>query len=1490
MKSIFFKIFITAIVLCSVQARVLAQSNYTRTYVARQEEQTSLKNKSVSQVNVNTVYTDGLMRSVQSVAKQGSSNQKDVIMHYEYDQFGRRVKSYLPFAHGSAVSGNYVSGALTLQQNEYGNYGFSESVPEDSPLNRISKQGAPGADWQASGSHTIEFHYEVNNASSETVHKWFVSDGGILYVDEDYATGDLTIQKVTDEEGRQVKNFSDEQGRQILKKVEGPGGQWLETYYVYDDFDLLRFILPPSFVKQFNDNYGGTVGGSLDQDINLNQTITQSETHVVTPDYSITLAPGFLFTAAVDKTFVAKVLGGDISQDLLSQLAYQYKYDERQRLIEKKLPGAASIFYVYDEWNRLVLTQNGEQRASDQWTYMKYDALNRPVVTGTYTDNRSLSAIKTDLASYARYEDRTSSGHGYSLNLTFPANPPDAEILSVSYYDNYDFVGAAYFASGSAFDFVNNDISGQTLEKFEGVNGLPTGGKTRVVGQTDWLRSVSYYDGYLRPSQVVAENHLGGMDRMSMLYTFSGELAETKHTHYIDDNGSPGTSIYTFKEYEYDHVGRPEKVYQQIQEGSNPAGPKILLSSFNYDERGQLTEQNLHAKNPGETEFLQSLDFQYNIRGWLTKINNGGLDQGESGADADLFGLELLYNNTLSGVTTTQKYNGNISAQRWTVAHQPDDEKEKLYAYTYDALDRLTGADYKVKNLSTWSSGTGAFDVANITYDLNGNITGMDRWAKGADGTRTQIDDLSYTYSGNQLAAVNDAITANNEGFIDLAETSDEYGYDQNGRLIRDDNKGITSITYNVLEQPEEVLFGDGRKTTYTYTAAGAKITEKAFENDVLQKTIDYIGGMIYTDGQLDIMQHDAGRVVINRDGSGSVTGYEYQYFLVDHQGNVRATVSSETTQTEYVATMETENATVEDQHFGNINSVVSVAANHTPGGNEAIRLNNTSSAGPSFVLDVKPGDKVDMETWGHYMGGSGYNNQLTLSAMITSIAAAFGGLNGGTEAQQLVYDAINGGIGVLGLGGSNGSTVPAAYLNYLVFDKHMVYQKGGFASISSAANGSQEEISLSNVTIDKPGYIYVYVSNESNASDWVYFDDLTITVTESPLVQVEDYYPYGMSMSSSWQRAGRKDNKFLFNGGAEKEEHTGLYYTTFRRYDPALGRFHAIDPLSESFASITPYQYGNNSPILFNDPDGLQSLPNNMREEDFDFWGKRLSGDYHNGNLYARLYYNGRNGPGSGDHWSDRIRDITGNLAFMSTKAFRGFYGLNDAFGGTNFRRAATLAIELAGPENIFFWNPYAGREVNQMADGNGGGAITYKGDFVSLEEIQEFYSQNGGNIEDWVSGAMWTTNTAVGALSTYTVYSGGYYKWNEGWHKYKTTTAWRWQKSRWNNFGAKARRAQQIKSVSGARTLAGKLTKAGGILIAADIALSGELKPSHAINAALLAGSTTGIGAVFAGAYFLADFGTMGVNYLMTGEATGIGDWIDSQVGTIEIYDGLY
>lgn len=74
----------------------------------------------------------------------------------------------------------------------------------------------------------------------------------------------------------------------------------------------------------------------------------------------------------------------------------------------------------------------------------------------------------------------------------------------------------------------------------------------------------------------------------------------------------------------------------------------------------------------------------------------------------------------------------------------------------------------------------------------------------------------------------------------------------------------------------------------------------------------------------------------------------------------------------------------------------------------------------------------------------------------------------------------------------------------------------------------------------------------------------------------------------------------------------------------------------------------------------------------------------------------------------------------------------------------------------------------------------------------------------------------------------------------------------------------------------------------------MSGQVKPSHWINGGMLAVSGTGVGSIVVAAWFLADYGTMGVNYISGNGAVGLGDMIDQsswgQSMTIEMYEGLY
>jgi len=118
-------------------------------------------------------------------------------------------------------------------------------------------------------------------------------------------------------------------------------------------------------------------------------------------------------------------------------------------------------------------------------------------------------------------------------------------------------------------------------------------------------------------------------------------------------------------------------------------------------------------------------------------------------------------------------------------------------------------------------------------------------------------------------------------------------------------------------------------------------------------------------------------------------------------------------------------------------------------------------------------------------------------------------------------------------------------------------------------------------------GIVIIYLSNEGEDQRNVYFDDLSVTLNEHPIVQTDDYYPFGLEFNS-YRRVTSTPNDYLYNG-KEKQDELGLDWLDYgaRMYDPAIGRWHVVDPLADSSVFMNPYHYVRNNPILRIDPDG---------------------------------------------------------------------------------------------------------------------------------------------------------------------------------------------------------------------------------------------------------------------------------------------------------------
>lgn len=1137
---------------------------------------------------VNYTYFDGLGRPMQSVGVQGSPVARDFVQTVMYDELGREKKKYLPYV-VNETNGYYKLNSVGNETELYSNSPqyqfyqegnelasdsnpFSETIFEPSPLNRILEQGSPGLAWQpdatntySSADRTIKFAYESNSATDQ-VYVWSYTQpsgsyplglvdardqGNLIY----YEADQLYKTKTKDENYNEVIEFKDKEGKVILKKVQAPDSEWAETYYIYDDFDNLVTVIPPAAVKVLTTEY-----------------FSKSEAE---------------------------------KDDFLKRWAFRYDYDQRRRMIQKQVPGAESVYMVYDDRNRLVLTQDGNQRSANQWTFTKYDELNRPVLTGIYMDTQHIGLDNMQLAvadfynpavnpSNKFFEVRGTAFHDYT-NQSFPSVNSEADYLTATYYDDYNFSPSPSLA------YDNDELPGQADVEHKRVGGQMTGAKVKNLGDGSWLLTVNYYDDRYRVIQSVSQNHKEGTERVTSLYDFGGKVLFAKTTHQI--SGSAATSI--TRSFEYDHAGRLLETWHDL--GSTP----VLLAKNEYNELGQLITKKLHSEDGNN--FQQNVNYSHNIRGWLTRINNSDLNTTADEGPKDYFGMELGYNTALGLGSFTPQYNGNISAAKWSVnlglgVHDEELEisepKEQGYVFVYDAMNRLEGAAHQEKSGSLWTA-TASFHEDNLSYDLNGNILSLSRTTKNG----AAMDVLNYDYGkgtanhSNKLLSVTDS--GNNEaGFVDGNTSGNDYDYDANGNMKFDKNKGIDGsgsnvISYNYLNLPERVQKTSTQYIDYVYDATGRKLQQNLTDGSTTKQT-DYMGEFIYEDHVLQFINHEEGRAI----PTGQAGVYEYQYHLKDHLGNVRVTFTTEEKIDQYTATMEPEHATEEEDDFPSYNSVTTspvLMYNHTAeaGATTSVVLNGAANkqVGLAKSLKVVPGDIIDIEVYAKYFepGTSGESVGTFVAGVMT---AAFGLTPGGIGIEGASYDAItsmfNGGW-MIGPDDWEDDDAPKAYLNYILFDEDFMPYDMGWDQIDisadAAQSGQHDQMTLQ-AKVRKSGFAYIYISNEDDEIVEVYFDDLEIMHRHSEVIQSEDYYPFGLTFNS-YHRENSTPNKWKFQG-QEHVDDLGLNWDSFkwRNHQPDIGRFFNIDPLSDKYYYNSPYAFSENRVINGVELEGMEFVP----------------------------------------------------------------------------------------------------------------------------------------------------------------------------------------------------------------------------------------------------------------------------------------------------------
>ncbi|GEJ45537.1 hypothetical protein CRS_21450 [Chryseobacterium sp. ON_d1] len=778
-------------------------------------------------------YADGFGRNKQVISIGATPSGKDIVQHIEYDNYDRQVKSFLPVPQSGSQGGAIYSAPLANANAVYGSEKiYSEKIFQNDISGRIKQVIPAGNAW---ASHPLQLAVS-GNASGDQVRKITVVTSWVnnatsytLSYNPDYAPNQLSKSIATDGDGNTTTEFTNGSGKTVLVR-KNDGTKPIDTYYIYDEFGNLAYVIPP-------------------------------------------LASAGMSASA------------PLTTAMLDNLCYQYHYDSQGRQVEKKLPGKGWEYIIYDQQDRVIMTQDAKLRTVNNtfsakgWMFTKYDKWGRVLYSGFFPSEDSRGMLQNNINNVTvnaenneSRSDTSFTANGMQVFYTQNAFPSgNITILSINYYDTYPaYSFNPAFPAAILGQNVITDLTSVSTK------GLLTLSLIKNIEDNNWTKSFAYYNTKGMAIGAYSVNHLGGYTKTETEFDFAGVVKQTRVYH---KRVSADTEKTISQVYEYDSKNRLKKKWHQV--GSQP---QELLAENTYNELSQISN-----KKVGNN--LQSIDYAYDIRGKLTKLN----DPAQLGTK--LFGFELKYTTPQNTANSPAKYNGNITEVTWKTS---TDNVLRQYNYQYDALNRLKKGIYSEPNASAPQNG---FYNETVEYDSGSNITSLKR-NTGMSGMAALMDDLTYNYTGNRLNSVTDTST-NYDGYPD--GSGNIISYDDNGNMTDHKDKGVLQIDYNFLNLPYYIKFDKGlqtrtgiinENTIYTYRADGTKV-RKVYNytpfnpfgtaTELTSNITEYLDGFQYeTTTSKKGTESPVLKFVPTSEGYYNFENNKYIYSYTDHLGNVR--------------------------------------------------------------------------------------------------------------------------------------------------------------------------------------------------------------------------------------------------------------------------------------------------------------------------------------------------------------------------------------------------------------------------------------------------------------------------------------------------------------------------------------------------------------------------------------------------------------------------
>ncbi len=1085
--------------------------------------------------NENIVYINGTGRTIQQAQKGYSPNTKDFIAFHVFDEYGQQERVYSPYADKSQNDGSFKTDVLTDQRDFYHeamkvahtDSAFSFQLYEHSPMNRVFRKGYPGYQWSDRGEngHTTRSDFRTNISSEVRLWEydkatWNCTSGASDY----YDSQTLSVAEVKDENDHKILEFKDKAGKVILKRSK-LGGQNLDTYYVYDNKNNLVCVIPPKAM-------------------------------------------------AIMSTPPASYNTNLLSEDLV----FKYKYDQRQRMIEKKIPGQETIYYVYDKLNRVVLTQDGNLRDDDNWLFTKYDILGRPVITGLHFDGSQSTRIQKQTytdgyvdGSTTFYYEKMSDNTDYTNQSVPPVDASD-HILTVTYYDHYDFTtGMAHLQFHEPTD---REFMTDTYDATSRVIGKETGSRVKTleqdVNQRRFLYSVNYYDDYGRVIQTISEHYLEGYDIVFNKYDFSGNITVSKLYHYVNAGDPVNEVIDSMKwSYDYDHAYRLTHVYHSI----NDQAMELIVRN-KYNELGELIEKNLHAIDGDEANgFWQSIDYRYNTRGWLTQINSSNLANDNMFIGND---IPIDESDRVSGMIITEV--------NMDITEETGDPGRNIVHVDMDDIKDVISADLADPNDTTWHDADEVLmldyheeldserDEYNILKDLDGESFSFDL-------SSIKIDEYA------EIAYIRYQIDSIVEQVLLSENITDTSVQDVIKKIAKTHVNGKVGIVY--FNEDTDDLYGMdllyewgfeelGADELYNGNISGMRWQVKSAENRVRgygfrYDDINRLTHALYAERP----NYDWDEGIDKHSVTGGPENTEGIHY--DENGNIEALFRKGMN-----------SGTPSNPGFGFIDKLVYSYDGNRLTNVEDYQTDLTFTSNDFRDNNTTTGTEYQYDDNGNMISDANKNIQnIVYNYMNLPIEIDFGDGN----KIEYIYDA---------LGNKHKKEVWASSdQNNPIAEK---YYAGSFVY-----NASGLEYALfdeGRLTPQGDGtYRYEYFFKDHLGNTRVVFTD--IREQGLTILQESHYYPFGMEFMGTPSATMTVENFYKYNGKELQSDGFDLdsdasgilesrllwYDYGARFYDAQLGRFPSVDPIIEKFPYLTPFNYASNNPITKVDLWGLQGV-----------------------------------------------------------------------------------------------------------------------------------------------------------------------------------------------------------------------------------------------------------------------------------------------------------